>query len=75
MAGAPNWSGAPAMLDAYARKRHPDIKLRVTGIDALNRASIAGSPMMQSLRAKGIEALYGITPVRQTLMQLGLGAR
>ncbi|MGJ8588344.1 MAG: UbiH/UbiF family hydroxylase [Yoonia sp.] len=72
---APDQLGAAAMLDAYARKRHPDIKLRVTGIDALNRASIAGSPMMQSLRAKGIEALYGITPVRQTLMQLGLGAR
>lgn len=74
-AAAPDQLGAPAMLDAYARKRHPDIKLRVTGIDALNRASIAGSPMMQSLRAKGIEALYGVTPVRQTLMQLGLGAR
>ena len=72
---APDQLGAPAMLDAYARKRHPDIKLRVTGIDALNRASIAGSPMMQALRSKGIEALYGIAPVRQTLMQMGLGAR
>ena len=71
----PDQLGAPAMLDAYARKRHPDIKLRVAGIDALNRASIAGNPMMQSLRAKGIEALYGVAPVRQTLMQLGLGAR
>jgi 2-octaprenyl-6-methoxyphenol hydroxylase len=74
-AAAPDQLGAPAMLDTYARKRHPDIKLRVTGIDALNRASIAGSPMMQSLRAKGIEALYGVTPLRQTLMQMGLGAR
>lgn len=71
----PDQLGAPAMLDGYARARHPDIKLRVTGIDALNRASIAGSPMMQSLRSKGIEALYGITPVRQTLMKMGLGAR
>jgi len=62
------------MLDAYARKRHPDIKLRVTGIDALNRASIAGSPVFQTLRSKGIEALYGVSPVRRTLMQLGLGA-
>jgi 2-octaprenyl-6-methoxyphenol hydroxylase len=66
--------GSPALLDAYARQRHPDIKLRVTGIDALNRASIAGSPMFQTLRSKGIEALYGIAPVRRTLMQLGLGA-
>lgn len=29
----PDQLGAPAMLDTYARKRHPDIKLRVTGID------------------------------------------
>ncbi|EBA12852.1 UbiH/UbiF family hydroxylase [Roseobacter sp. CCS2] len=70
----PDQLGAPAMLDAYARKRHPDIKLRVTGIDALNRASIAGSPAMQTLRTKGIEALYGVAPVRKSLMQLGLGA-
>jgi 2-octaprenyl-6-methoxyphenol hydroxylase len=70
----PGALGSPDMLDAYARKRHPDIKLRVTGIDALNRASIAGSPMMQGLRTKGIEALYGIKPVRRTLMQMGLGA-
>lgn len=66
--------GAPAMLDAYARKRHPDIKLRITGIDALNRASMAGNPLAQSLRTKGIEALYGVAPVRRTLMQMGLGA-
>ena len=71
----PTQLGMPAMLDSYARARHPDIKLRVTGIDALNRASVAGNPMMQSLRSKGIEALYGIEPVRRTLMQMGLGAR
>lgn len=70
----PDRLGAPAMLDTYTRKRHPDIKLRITGIDALNRASIAGSPTMQALRTKGIEALYGVTPVRRTLMQMGLGA-
>ena len=70
----PDQLGAPAMLDTYARKRHPDIKLRITGIDALNRASMAGNPLAQSLRTKGIEALYGVAPVRRTLMQLGLGA-
>ena len=70
----PDALGAPVMLDSYARQRHPDIKLRVTGIDALNRASITGSPTMQALRTKGIEALYGIAPVRRSLMQLGLGA-
>jgi len=71
----PERLGAPSMLAEYARKRHPDIRLRVTGIDALNRASIAGNPLAQSLRSKGIAALYGVAPVRRSLMQLGLGAR
>lgn len=71
----PKALGSRAQLDTYARKRHPDIRLRVTGIDALNRASIAGSPRLQALRAKGIETLYGIAPIRRTLMQMGLGAR
>ena len=70
----PNALGSPAMLDHYARKRHPDIKLRVAGIDALNRASISDNPAFQALRTKGIEALYGVAPVRKTLMQMGLGA-
>ncbi|MEL6839220.1 MAG: UbiH/UbiF family hydroxylase [Pseudomonadota bacterium] len=67
--------GSATMLDSYARKRHADIRLRVTGIDALNRASISGNPLIQDLRAKGIQALFGIKPVRRRLMQLGLGAR
>lgn len=72
---APANLGSAEMLDSYARQRHPDIKLRVAGIDALNKASMLGNSMAQDLRARGIAALYGITPVRRTLMQLGLGAR
>lgn len=71
---APDRVGEPAMLDSYARKRSADIKLRVAGIDALNRASMAGNPVAQDLRARGIQALYGLHPVRETLMKLGLGA-
>ena len=63
------------MLDAYERRRHPEVRLRVSGVDALNRASIAGAPILRDLRAKGIAALYGAAPVRKTLMQLGLGVR
>lgn len=70
----PDDLGSPAMLDGYARQRHPDIRLRVAGIDALNRASIAGSPLAQALRGRGIAALYGFAPVRRGLMQMGLGA-
>ncbi len=71
----PDALGGQRMLDSYARSRHPDIQLRIAGIDALNRASIAGGTMAQELRAKGIQMLYGLAPVRRTLMELGLGAR
>ena len=70
----PTALGDRQMLDAYARARHPDIKLRIAGIDALNRASISGGALAQDLRAKGIQMLYGLTPVRRKLMELGLGA-
>ena len=66
--------GSAEMLDRYAAARHGDIRLRVTGIDALNRASIAGLPVMQWARSYGIRALHDIGPIRRQLMQLGLGA-
>jgi len=67
--------GGQKMLDAFQKSRHGDVKLRVKGIDALNRASIAGNPLIQDMRAAGIKALYGAAPIRRKLMQLGLGAR
>jgi len=67
--------GDATMLDAYHAARHNDVRLRVTGVDALNRASIAGSAIAQDLRVAGIKALYGATPIRRKLMELGLGAK
>jgi 2-octaprenyl-6-methoxyphenol hydroxylase len=67
--------GDEAMLDAYARARMPDLRLRVTGIDALNRAAIAQSPLFRNLRAAGLRALTAAEPVRKTLMKTGLGLR
>ena len=65
--------GAPRWLDAYARRRQPNIALRVAGIDALNRASIAGPQPLRDLRAVGLRALHDIRPLRRALMRLGLG--
>ncbi|MCG3266647.1 UbiH/UbiF family hydroxylase [Yoonia sp. I 8.24] len=70
---APDTLGDRTMLDRYARARHSDIKLRIAGIDALNRASIAGGAFTQDLRAQGIKMLYGLSPVRRRLMEMGLG--
>jgi 2-octaprenyl-6-methoxyphenol hydroxylase len=65
--------GDAKMLDAYARARMPDLRLRVTGVDALNRAAIAQSPLFRNLRAAGLRALTAADPVRKTLMKTGLG--
>ena len=69
----PEGLGDAEMLMAYDKARMSDIKLRVRGIDLLNRASQASSPAMRDVRAKGLNALYSMGPVRKTLMQMGLG--
>ena len=65
--------GQPAVTDAYHRQRHLEVQARVTGIDLLNRASIAEAPMLRDLRAKALDTLYAARPVRQMLMRAGLG--
>ncbi|MEM9852728.1 MAG: FAD-dependent monooxygenase, partial [Pseudomonadota bacterium] len=70
----PNSLGDAAMLATYARRRHPDINLRMAGVDALNRAAIAGSDAWTALRMRGMQTLHGVTPLRRTAMRLGLGA-
>ncbi|VDC33034.1 UbiH/UbiF family hydroxylase [Pseudogemmobacter humi] len=67
--------GSPAVLDAYHRARHPDILARVTGIDLLNRASMAGAQGLRDLRAGALDLLYGLAPVRRGLMRAGLGLK
>ncbi|GAA0298549.1 UbiH/UbiF family hydroxylase [Rhodovulum strictum] len=73
--GAPAHIGEAAMLEMYHRRRYPEIAARVTGIDMLNRVSMQGAPAIRDLRAAGIAALYGLPPVRKTLMRAGLGVR
>ena len=67
--------GQPAVTDSFHRARHLEVQARVTGIDILNRASMAGTPMLRDLRARALDALYSARPVRQVLMRAGLGVR
>lgn len=71
----PETLGDADMLAAYHKARYGDIRMRVTGIDLLNRASQATSPLARDARALGLNALHQVTPVRKTLMELGLGVR
>jgi 2-octaprenyl-6-methoxyphenol hydroxylase len=67
--------GDRKMLDAYHQTRIADIRARVAGITLLNRTSMLSAQPLRDIRAKGLDALYTLKPVRKTLMQLGLGAR
>ena len=67
--------GSATMLERYHAARHGDIVMRVRGIDVLNRASQASSPLARDARALGLSALYALGPVRKMLMQMGLGLR
>ncbi|MEM9097823.1 MAG: FAD-dependent monooxygenase [Pseudomonadota bacterium] len=66
--------GSDACLSAYARRRLPDILLRVAGVDALNRAAQAEAQPLRDLRRIGLKAISEITPIRRVAMRLGLGA-
>jgi len=70
---APDRLGETAMLDAYHRRRYPDIAARVAGIDLLDRASRAHAQPLRDARAFGLDVLHSAAPLRRTLMRLGLG--
>jgi len=70
----PEGLGDQKMLDAYHKARATEVHARVTGIDLLNRASMAGNQILKDARFRGLDLLYGFGPVRKGLMKLGLGA-
>ncbi len=67
--------GDAAMLDSYHKARIGDIRLRVRGIDLLNRASMVSARPLRDARALGLGALYSLPLIRRTLMKMGLGMR
>lgn len=72
---APATLGDSAMLDAYHRARHTEVALRMAGIDLLNRASMMGAQPLRDARARGLNALHALAPVRRGIMRLGMGTR
>jgi len=66
--------GDAQMLEAYNKARHSEIKLRVKGIDLLNRTSMLEARPLRDMRAAALNAFYSIGPIRKTLMRTGLGS-
>lgn len=70
---SPQDIGSDTMLDQFQRKRWTDMRLRVQGIDALNRASIAGGQPIRDIRAS-LLAFLGKSPnLKKTAIKTGLG--
>jgi len=67
--------GDEASLAKYHKSRYAEVKTRVAGVDALNRASMVDFQPLRDLRALGLQGLHAAAPVRKTLMKLGLGVR
>jgi 2-octaprenyl-6-methoxyphenol hydroxylase len=65
--------GSRRMLTAYHKARHGEVRARVTGIDALNRASMVSLQGLRDMRMRALRAFYSVKPVRTTLMRAGLG--
>ena len=70
----PTSLGSAQMLSRYNRARYADVLARVTGVDLLNRASMAGAAPLQQMRAEATRVLHGFTPLRRGAMHLGLGS-
>ncbi|MCH9748370.1 MAG: UbiH/UbiF family hydroxylase [Alphaproteobacteria bacterium] len=69
----PEGLGDATMLDQYHKTRSKDIRLRLAGIDILNRTSQLKSAFLRDARSFGLKTLHEIRPVRHKLMRLGLG--
>ncbi|MEM9435013.1 MAG: FAD-dependent monooxygenase [Pseudomonadota bacterium] len=65
--------GSQTALDAYATHRQRDARIRVSGIDMLNRVSMADNTAITYLRSLGIGLIHDTAPLRKSLMSLGLG--
>lgn len=69
----PDSLGEHAMLDAYARRREPDIALRARAIDIFNRLCRSGASPVRVVRRAGLLAVHDLLPLRHFAMSAGLG--
>jgi 2-octaprenyl-6-methoxyphenol hydroxylase len=64
--------GAPAALDAYARRRLADVAARSGLVNLLNRSLLSGLLPAQIARSAGLAAMRNIAPLRNLAMREGL---
>lgn len=67
--------GDPGRADALSayQRRWPELRARVSGIDALNRAAMATSQPVRDMRRAGLTLIATAAPLRRAAMRMGLG--
>ena len=69
----PDDLGSIHSLNEYQKNRIADIRQRVIGVSTLNHISISESKVVQNMRAFGLENLFQVPAVKNSVMKLGLG--
>ena len=61
------------LLSNYSKQRRAVALGRVLAVGALNRLSMADNSLLRQARSAGLSSLHKITPLRKSMMRLGLG--
>jgi 2-octaprenyl-6-methoxyphenol hydroxylase len=64
--------GAASVLEAYARRRGPDILSRAAGTESLSNIMTSALPFAREMRRGGLRLVAGLPPLRRLAMQEGL---
>lgn len=64
--------GAPSALDAYDRRRRPDILARSGAVNLLNSSLLSGLLPAQLARSAGLSLIGGFAPLRGLFMREGM---
>lgn len=64
--------GGAETLDAYSRRRRPDVASRIATVDVLNRSLLSGLLPVHLARGAGLVALRAVAPLRRLAIREGL---
>ena len=67
-------AGAASLIEHYARQRAAEVAPRQHMIHAMNKSLLLGLAPLDGARAAALWTLHGLGPLRQQVLQFGLGA-
>jgi 2-octaprenyl-6-methoxyphenol hydroxylase len=67
--------GQDSVLESYERKRRPDLAMRLSGTDGLNRLVSTDLVPLKLLRQAGMRTILDVPPLKRFAMRQGLAPR